>query len=175
MGVINIHTRELRCSPQRAAELIDSLASPQDLLWPRDAWPAMRFDRPLGVGAVGGHGPIRYTVEQYEAGRWVRFRFTAPTGFDGYHALELTTTDAGVGQQLRHVLEMNARGVGALQWAVIYRWLHDALVENALDRAERHASGEQVRTPWSLWVRVLRKALGVVRGGRVGSANRPHN
>jgi hypothetical protein len=31
--------------------LIDGLAGEQDRLWPWRAWPPMRFDRPLGVGA----------------------------------------------------------------------------------------------------------------------------
>lgn len=157
---------------QHAEMLIDSLASPHDLLWPRHEWPVMRFDRPLGVGAVGGHGPIRYVVEHYTPGRGARFRFLAPAGFNGYHALALTPTrDSGV-QRLEHVLEMDAHGFGALQWAFVFRWLHDALVENALDRAEEHATGKRVRTRWSLWVRLLRTAFGVVRRERNGPTAR---
>ncbi|UNO43730.1 DUF2867 domain-containing protein [Streptomyces sp. MST-110588] len=38
----------------------------------------MRFDRPLGVGAYGGHGPVRYRVSAYDPGRRIRFDFTSP-------------------------------------------------------------------------------------------------
>ncbi len=67
----------------------------------------MRFDRPLQVGAVGGHGPIRYEVEEYTAGRVVRFRFTGPDGFHGTHRYEVTVLSQGE-TSLQHVLEMDA-------------------------------------------------------------------
>ncbi|MDQ3135435.1 MAG: hypothetical protein M3Q76_11655, partial [Acidobacteriota bacterium] len=65
----NVHERILQSPFAAAGELIDKLASRDDLLWPRERWPAMKLDRPLGVGAKGGHGPIRYVVEAYEPGR----------------------------------------------------------------------------------------------------------
>jgi hypothetical protein len=45
----------------------------------------MRLDRPLGVGASGGRGPIRYAVSDYEAGRRARFRFNPRCGLAGHH------------------------------------------------------------------------------------------
>jgi hypothetical protein len=69
MVVVNVHERMLDASITEIGKLIDTLASAEDKLWPRDRWPAMKFDRPLSVGAVGGHGPIRYTVESYQPGR----------------------------------------------------------------------------------------------------------
>jgi hypothetical protein len=65
MKVVNIHEREFQSTPDRIGALIDSLASPQDALWPKRSWPRMEFDRALNVGARGGHGPIRYFVEAY--------------------------------------------------------------------------------------------------------------
>ena len=62
MLVRNVHYRALSVPPADVAPLLDGLASPTDRLWPVEAWPRMRFDRPLQVGAQGGHGPIRYTV-----------------------------------------------------------------------------------------------------------------
>lgn len=115
----------------------------------------MRLDRPLQVGAVGGHGPIRYQVETYEPGRRVRFRLCAPRGFDGFHGFEVVPT-GGRGTTLRHVLEMNARGPALLTWPLVFRSLHDALVEDCLDNAAC-ALGEVPRSRlWSLWVRMLR-------------------
>jgi hypothetical protein len=63
----------------------------------------MRFDRPLAVGAIGGHGPIRYVVEAYDPGAMIRFRFTRPAGFDGVHGFTVVTRDEGV--VLRHDLK----------------------------------------------------------------------
>jgi len=93
--VLNIHTRELHTSREAVGALLDSLASKQDLLWPLDRWPAMRLDRPLQVGAVGGHGPIRYRVEWYEPGRAVLFRFTGMRGFHGSHGFEVKDSAPG--------------------------------------------------------------------------------
>ena len=86
--VTNVHERALGASAAIAGELIDRLASEHDVLWPLDRWPPMRFDRSLGVGADGGHGPIRYVVEAYEPGRSIRFRFTRPKGFIKLHFFE---------------------------------------------------------------------------------------
>ena len=63
MQILNIHERELKAPAVQVGALIDTLASAGDRLWPRHSWPHMQFDRPLGVGADGGHGPIRYRVE----------------------------------------------------------------------------------------------------------------
>ena len=89
MPVINVHERTLNASITETGKLIDGLASSDDKLWPHDRWPAMKFDRPLEVGAIGGHGPIRYTVESYKPGRYIQFRFIEPTGFLGSHRFEV--------------------------------------------------------------------------------------
>jgi hypothetical protein len=115
----------------------------------------MEFDRPLGVGARGGHGPIRYFVEDYAPGESVRFRFTAPRGFDGFHVYERirTTADTAV---LRHTLEMTTHGPAVLSWPVVYRPMHDALIEDSLATAEASLGQAPHIRPWSLWVRLVR-------------------
>ncbi len=168
MRVRNLHLRRLPVPPDRAGALIDGLASPADALWPADRWPAMRLDRPLAVGASGGHGPVRYTVAAYTPGRGVRFRFRAPRGFDGFH--EFTAGPAhGGGAVLRHRLVIRAHGPALLTWPLVFRPLHDALLEDCLDRAE-HALTGTVRAParWSPYVRLLRAAAarGPGRGRR---------
>src|SRR5438128_791395 len=80
MQIVNVHQRLLNASPERVGALIDSLSSRNDMLWPHENWPRIRLDRALGVGAAGGHGPIRYTVEAYAPGHSVRCRFTGPKG-----------------------------------------------------------------------------------------------
>jgi hypothetical protein len=76
-------THTLSARPAVVGQLIDGLDGHEDRLWPTEQWPAMCLDRPLGVGARGGHGQVRYCVEAYTRGEAIRFRFQAPTGFDG--------------------------------------------------------------------------------------------
>jgi hypothetical protein len=126
----------------------------------------MRFDRPLGVGARGGHGPIRYFVEEREPGRCIRFRFTAPRGFLGTHGFDMEEV-APRAVRLRHTLEMSVEGLAMLTWPLFFRPLHDALIEDALDRAEAQAPGTPAgRREWSLYVKLLRWGLAAVAGTR---------
>ncbi|WP_280489702.1 SRPBCC family protein [Nocardia carnea] len=165
MAVVNSHLRHLPAPASEVGALMDTLAGADDALWPAHRWPAMRFDRPLGVGAVGGHGPIRYTVEHYVPGRWVRFRFTGPRGFDGFH--EFTVHPTAGGADLVHLLAMNVRGRARLTWPLAFRWMHDACLEGCLDRAE-HALTGSVAVParWAGRVRVLRAIAERVLGRR---------
>lgn len=89
MKVRNVHERNLKVPSSRVGKLLDSLASPEDELRPHQNWPPMKFDRPLEVGAIGGHGPIRYTIQDYEPGQYIRFRFSRPRGFNGTHSFEI--------------------------------------------------------------------------------------
>jgi hypothetical protein len=153
--VLNIHERLLNISADKADKLIDNLASPNDLLWPVDRWVAMQFDRPLGVGAVGGHGPIRYDVELYSPGCRIQFRFTGPKDFVGCHRFEIEPTRDGR-TILRHTIDMRIVGKTWLLWVAIIRPLHNALLEDALDRAEIFAGRRLPERAWSGWVRFAR-------------------
>lgn len=154
--IVNIHERDFHTSLAKVGLSIDGLASPTDQLWPRDRWPAMRFDRPVQVGAIGGHGPIRYFVESYEAGGSISFRFTAPRGFQGTHRFEVKEVSSGT-VRLRHIIEMRVVGFARLSWPIIFEPLHDALLEDSLDRAEAYlTSSPRKNSQWSAWVRLLR-------------------
>ena len=155
MNVRNVHERGFPVPLAAVGALVDSLASRDDRLWPRDKWPPMRFDRPLAVGAAGGHGPIRYFVEEYRPGQSVLFRFSAPRGFDGTHCFEVEERQGAT--FLRHVLEMRATGRALLSWSLYIRPLHDACVEDCLDRATV-SLGVALERPasWSIYVRMLR-------------------
>jgi hypothetical protein len=72
--VLNVHARDLHATLSQVGALLDGLGSNHDHLWPSDQWPSIHFDRPLSVGAVGGHGGIGYIVEFYEQGRAIVFR-----------------------------------------------------------------------------------------------------
>jgi len=155
----NIHERVLPVPAQRVGPLLDRLASEQDAVWPTPAWPALRLDRPLAVGATGGHGPIRYTVIAHEPGRRVRFTFDPGIGVTGWH--EFAVESGGAERcVLRHTAEGRARGRMAIAWPVAVRWLHDALIEDALDNAELAVTGSVARPArWSPCVRLLRGRL----------------
>jgi hypothetical protein len=155
MRVINIHGREIHAASSEVGELIDSLASENDVLWPRKVWPAMRFDRPLGVGATGGHGPIRYNVEEFSPGAQVMFRFTSPAGFDGYHHFEVVPLAEKI-TILRHTIDMSVRGAALISWPLAFRPMHDALLEDLLARAQASLGIAPLIRPWSPWVRFLR-------------------
>ena len=158
MIVRNVHERRFRASVGEVGALLDSLASSSDRLWPRDTWPAMRFDRPLAPGASGGHGPIRYTIEEYEPGRLIQFRFTKPEGFDGTHGF-VVGAESRKSTVLRHELVMNTFGKARFTWPVVFRPLHDALIEDALDKAARALGERPALRHWTLQVRLLRRII----------------
>lgn len=134
-AIVNIHERVIPASVDLVGRMIDTLASTGDMVWPHERWPALQLDRPLQVGAAGGHGPIRYRVESYEPGRKIRFRFLSPEGFVGTHGFDVEDAGGRV-SKLRHVIEMRTVGIAFLNWSLIIRPLHDALLEDALDKVE---------------------------------------
>lgn len=165
MQVRNIHQRSVG-SPEQLGVLLDGLASDTDLLWPGDCWPRLRLDGPLRVGARGGHGPVGYRVELYEPSRRVRFRFERPRGFNGFHEFRVVATGER-SAQLVHILEARMTGPARFSWPLVFRPLHDALIEDALDNAARHVTGHLQRPArWSSHVRALRRV--VARSGRGG-------
>jgi hypothetical protein len=65
---------------------------------------------------------------------------------------------------LRHVVEMKAKSVARLTWPIVFRPLHDALIEDSLDKAERNLGQELRASSWSPWVKFLRRELRRGRG-----------
>ncbi|HXY57076.1 MAG TPA: hypothetical protein VEH76_00690, partial [Methylocystis sp.] len=129
-----------------------------DALWPNELWPAMTFEGPLRLGAQGGHGPIRYRVAEIAPGRRIAFAFTAPLGFEGFHAFEIEPLSADEAL-LRHRLEMNSTGLALLSWPLLFRPLHDALIEDALTKAEASLGVAGRVRPWPRQVIFLRWLL----------------
>jgi len=158
MQVLNIHSCKLEVSADKVGALLDSLSSSDDPLWPWHLWPQMKFDRPLSVGARGGHGPIRYTVAKYEPGKLVKFCFTGPRGFDGYHGYEVIEIGK-VTTELRQTLKMNTHGPALFSWPFLFCPLHDALIEDSLTKAQLSLGFSSDIHKWSLWVRCLRWIL----------------
>jgi hypothetical protein len=157
MRIRNTHQRTFPASPEQVGRLLDGLSGNPDPLWPAGPWPPMRFDRPLQAGAVGGHGPVRYRVEEYTPGQRVRFAFTGPPGLTGTHDFSVEPAEAGA--KLRHTIAGRASGAMLLAWPLLLRPFHDALLEDALDKAELALTGKVARpNRWSWWVRFLRRA-----------------
>lgn len=155
MLVLNVHEREIPASAGEVAVLLNSLSSDNDALWPRTMWPPTRFDRPLGVGASGGHGPVRYAVEAFSPGQMVKFRFLGPSGFNGFHRFEVLPKSEGC-TILRHTIDMKTQGAALLSWPLVFRPLHDALLEDLLTHAQAALGAVPSVRPWSLWVKFLR-------------------
>ncbi|MFJ3514936.1 MULTISPECIES: SRPBCC family protein [unclassified Streptomyces] len=157
MGVYNVHERLITAKESEVGALIDTLACGEDdRLWPGRVWEEMEFDRPLGVGAMGGHGPVRYTVAAYVPGTWVRFTFTGPRGFHGFHEFTVLPVDAER-TALRHTIAMRITGLARITWPLAFRSAHDAVLEDCLDLAELACTGTIARKArWSPYVRLLR-------------------
>jgi hypothetical protein len=118
----------------------------------------MEFDEPLGSGARGGHGPVRYAVRGYVPGRKVIFEFEntgASTGLNGCHFFEIVPASDGV--VFRHVVDARCGPVTRLRWMLLLGPLHDALLEDCLDRVESALNGTpKPERKWTARVRFLR-------------------
>jgi len=147
--VHNVHERALPAPAAEVGRLLDRIGAADDPLWPA-GWAPARFDRPLAVGADGGHGVVRYHVTGYQPGRSVELTFHPVTGLIGKHTLEVE--DRGPHAcVLRHRLDARPVGRMRLLWPAIVRVCHDTVLEHLLDNAERAVTGTvatPVRYPW---------------------------
>jgi hypothetical protein len=170
MKVVNVHQRLLSAPPERVSALLATLGSAIDQVWPRNkGWPRMKLDRPIQVGAVGGHGPIRYVVEAYEP-QFVAFRFTM-RGTDGWHGFEImdATSQFCV---LEHRVEARLTGLMLLKWLFVIRPLHDACVEDVLSQVQASLGETPRPVKWSPYVRLLMWFAS--RGTPPGATGNPH-
>jgi Protein of unknown function (DUF2867) len=120
----------------------------------------MELDGPVALGASGGHGPLRYRVTDYRPQRLIEFTMLPGQGLDGTHTFSVR--QAGPAATLvRHVAEPRLRGSMRLLWPLGVRWIHDAVLEDLLDRAEAAVGAGPARPArWSPWVRLLRRLHG---------------
>lgn len=158
MKIYNRHERMIPVPSDEVGTVLDSLSGPVDGLWPNGDWPPMKLDSSLQEGARGGHGPVRYHVTEYHPGRRVVFQFAADGltgGLDGRHFFEVVPRrDHTI---LRHVVDAECDLDMWVKWRLLIEPMHDALIEDAFDKAETKVSGSAVtRSRWSLWVRILR-------------------
>jgi len=108
--ILNIHERVIPASVDAVGRMIDTLGSAGDVVWPSERWPPMKLDRPLQVGAAGGHGPIRYRVESYEPGRRGVPRYRAAKGL-----VPSGRIPALAGPEIRRASESTCSGKSAVK------------------------------------------------------------
>ncbi|MBI1770630.1 MAG: hypothetical protein HY015_01355 [Bacteroidetes bacterium] len=158
MKVINIHRRNINQPKARIGALLETLASENDMIVATDKWPRVELDKGLNINSKGGHGPIKYTVQEYKRDQLIQFRFTKPLGFNGIHKFEITEVGASK-TEIKHTIDMTISGNDLLLWTFAIRWLHDAFIEDAFDKVENHFTGSAKVSEWSLWVKLLRRQL----------------
>tara|TARA_B110000003_G_scaffold84360_1_gene86374 strand:+ start:157 stop:657 length:501 start_codon:yes stop_codon:yes gene_type:complete len=155
LKVFNIHKRVINQSKNKIEEILNTLSYDNDLIWPKEKWPAMKFKGRIKVGAKGGHGPIRYLVEEYNPNEIIQFRFSKPNGFNGIHKFEINELSKEK-TEIKHTIDMNTYGKGTLMWTLVIRPLHNALIQDAFDKIENNFSKTLKLTKWNFWVRFLR-------------------
>jgi hypothetical protein len=158
LRVINIHKRTINQSKAKIAEMFKTLATDNDMILATDKWSPMKLDNGLQAGSKGGHGPIRYLVQEYKPGESIKFKFTKPTGFNGFHKFEITETGSNK-TELKHTIDMNTSGAAVLVYPIAIRWLHDAYIEDAFDKVENHFTPVKKFSKWSIWVKLLRRLI----------------
>ncbi|MFE1875768.1 DUF2867 domain-containing protein [Streptomyces sp. NPDC059496] len=162
-AVRNVHERIIPASADCVGALLDRVSAPDDPIFPTPVWPAMVLDRPLGVGADGGHGRVRYCVTAYVPGRSVRFDTTGGAMGQGYHRFDVEPlgTDRC---RVVHVLELTMPVRRFLQWKMAIQPVHDTMIEEVFDNIERGALGRPPHAPtrrrprallvnWLFWAR----------------------
>jgi hypothetical protein len=104
---------------------------------------------------------VRYEVSEYAPGKRVEFEFRPMPrlpAFRGRHYFEAL----GRGGQtiLRHTIDVDTGFATWVQWKLVVEHLHDALIEDAFDKAGRSAGlPAPHRSRWPLRVRFLRWML----------------
>jgi len=159
MRVINSHKRIITQPIDKVSELFKTLATTNDEIWPSKNWPEIRFNEGLKNGSRGGHGRIRYTVIAFEAGKYIKFKFTKPDGFDGIHEFSIKVISENT-SEIHHNIKMNTSFKATFLWVFVIRWLHDALIEEAFDNVQNYFSEENKSTKYNFWVRFLRGFYG---------------
>jgi hypothetical protein len=154
----NVQRRIVPAPAANVGRLIDELADPAVSVWPSPAWPPLVLDRGLQVGSRGGHGPIRYAVTAHEPGRSLTLAFAPGSGLDGWHELAVSPQEGGR-SLLVHTISASTHGRMRWAWPLMVRWLHEALVQDLFDNAERRVTGTLAgrRARWSPWVRAIRR------------------
>jgi len=58
--------------------------------------------------------------------------------------------------EISHEIRMITTLKATFFWIFMIRWLHNALIEDAFDKVENYFTGNNKRTKYNLWVKLLR-------------------
>jgi len=156
MKIINIHQREYNHPLSDLSKIFETLATDNDLIWPKEKWNPMILDNGLCVNSSGGHGIIRYYISRYEDRKLIEFRFVEPKEFVGIHCFELIPI-ADDRTIIKHTINAQLNVKGLILWYLVVKWLHDALLEDCLDKIENNLEQSNAKTNYNPWVKILRK------------------
>lgn len=162
MKVVNIHKRTINQPKSKLVNLLKTLSTEDDKVWPYEKWPAMKFRGGIQIDAKGGHGPIRYSVDKYNPNEIIQFRFSKPNGFNGIHKFELNEL-AKDKTEIKHTIDMDTTAKGTLLWILVIRYTHHALMEDGFDKVQNQFSQNKKSSEWSAWVRILRSCFKMIR------------
>jgi hypothetical protein len=158
MKMRNVHQRRITAPAARVGALLDTLSSADDKFWPHENWPGVKFNMPLQVGAIGGHGTGPYVVSSYIPGRHLRFEFGG--GRQGHHEFTLQEVN-DMTCLLRHALKAELTFKSAWRWYFRTRPLHNALIEDLLDKVESQVARVKHPQVWSSRVQKRRQERGM--------------
>lgn len=156
--ISSVHERTIAAPASKIGALLDTLASNDDRFWPHENWSAVKFDKPLQVGATGGHGTGPYTITSYTPGKYIRFEFGG--GRSGYHEFEVQPVNE-TSTVLRHTLKAQLPFFAIHRWYFHIRLLHDGLLEDLLDKVEGQVSRVAQPQVWSAQLVKQREARGL--------------
>lgn len=158
MKVLNIHRRKIGIPINDVLELFKTLSTKPDKFWPIENWPPIKFINGLKIASQGGHGPIRYEITHYNPEGHIEFKFQRPHGFNGIHKFEIFELNSTT-TEVKHTISMTTSGTGTLKWLLAISWLHNALIEDLLDKVENQLMLSNLKSEWNLWVKMLRWLL----------------
>ena len=158
MKTLNIHKRQIKTPVHNVLELLPTLSTKSDRIWPIENWPPIKFKNGLKIGSNGGHAMIKYEIIDYHPQSHIEFKFQKPKGFNGTHKFEIYKLDSE-SSEIKHTLKMETSRMGTLSWLFAIRWLHDAILEDAFDKVKNQLTESNLKTKWNLWVRALRWLL----------------
>ncbi|MDN5861611.1 MAG: DUF2867 domain-containing protein, partial [Pseudonocardia sp.] len=125
--------------PEEIGPLLARLGQPDDPLYP-PGWKPMRYDGDIAVGARGTHG----VITAYEPGRLLEFTFPDGMGITGTHTFTITPVGPGR-SRVRHTVDADAVPLAWLVWHTAIRPVHDAVLEELLDRLSAATGTPPVR------------------------------
>ncbi|USQ78449.1 hypothetical protein NF556_12450 [Ornithinimicrobium faecis] len=158
-AIRNEHSQTMAGDTSTAQSLMATLGGPDDLIWPRDRFPAMELDRGHEIGSKGGHGSVRYRVVE-ATDSLVRFEVDPNSDLVGGHVLWFEDSGDGL-LRWTHQLDLELT-VPAPAMRLILA-LHDAIIEQLLVNAEARLAGREPST------RRLSPTLGAIRPAYVAA------